>query len=234
MDQKINLWSMDIDDESKEFALSSAVLGSASWSEYGFRADADGNVGWAFDDGTSADATSTEFKVIPLSHMLSELSEDEVKDGLSTYRARSATAFGVKLQKDAIRLERSGRCRTYLAMVPSGNIIGYVMLGMGTVNIPEGNCLSKRVFRRLGLDDGYGTVPTFMLAQISWSLDSPDGFEHALLMLAHDLLIRSRDVVGGRLVMIECGEDQEEVLEERGFHTIGGDGDLSRYMVARI
>ena len=146
MDRKINPWSIDIDDEHKEFALTSAALGSKMWSEPGFGVRVDDIMEWAYSDGGMTPDGS--FRVVPLSRMLSEQSEGDVQRCLNTFRADSALSFDVKLRKDAIGFERSDRCRTYLIMTPSDDILGYLMLGLGNLNVPEGNCLSIYIFCR--------------------------------------------------------------------------------------
>ncbi len=203
MDQKIDSWRVYIDDEAKEFALSSAVLGAKRWWEPVIRAIADDGFREEFCEGPFECDMPGGLKVFPLSRLLSEHSEDDMQRYLDTFRARSATSFSVKLRRDAIRLEGAGRCCTYVVIGPSDNIVVYIMLGLGGVIVPEGNRLSKRVLDRLGLDDGHAVVPSFVLAQLSWSLDCPDYMEDTLLVLAYNLIMRVRKVIGGNLVLIE-------------------------------
>ena len=46
--------------------------------------------------------------------------------------------------------------------------------------------------------------------------------------------MESSRVVGCNIVVTECGEEQVRALEEKGFHMLCRDGDLSRFVLARV
>lgn len=219
---------MDIDCEEKEEVLSQIIGRNVRWyeSDYMDMLD-DMKVDIEFD------GEEHTLNVIPLAALLAESSEEEVQARLNRFRSGGATAFGIRMREDAIPGEKSGRYRTFLLTTPSGNIAAYVMLGLSHINVPEGNGMSRRALRILNLDKGYGIVPVYVLAQMSWSMDWVEGLMSVIMSLAYSALLRVGALVGGNLVMLECDTRQAQGLFLSGFHVLEDDGDIVR-MLARF
>ena len=228
MDLETKPWCIEIDCEGKEDALSHVTGRGIRWYEPDYIS--------VLDDmkvDIEFEGEEHTLNVITLASLLKESSEEEVQARLNRFRSGGATSFGIRMRKDAIPGERSGRYRTLLLTTQSGDIAAYVMLGLGRINVPGGNGMSRRELRRLNLDEGHGIVPSYVLAQMSWSRDWVEGLMSVMMGLAYSALVRAGALVGGDLVMLECDTRQAEGLILEGFHVMEEDGGIVR-MLARF
>ena len=218
-------WSMDVDCDDREDILSDILRMDMRWYEPEYHDILDrGYMDIEFD------GEEHTLKIESLSQLLSEHPEEEVQERLNRFRAGGATAFGLKMRYDAIPGERSGLYRTFLLTTFSGDIAGYIMLGLGNIHVPVGNGMSRSALRMLNLDDGHGSVPAYVLAQASWSMDWPSKLLSVLMGLAYSSFVEASSIVGDNLVMMECDEEQAKGFLLGGFRTVYDGGGVVRLL----
>ena len=226
-----------IDDSHKEDVITELIDDGDVWSE-GMDAmydlDREGRMyGLAVQIPDEDVFRGLEFQVIPLSRLMSDHSMETVTKMLNGYRSGYAMSFGPRLRDDAVRCEKDGTYRTFLAVSRDGDILGYYMLGLGHMVIPEGNALPPFAHRALGLKGSHGISSMMMLAQLSHSMRATSVFIPVLMALANRYVSSTKGIIGPKFVMLEC--DDEDILchERRGFRVIERVENTNR-MVAMI
>ena len=223
MGSKERHWFIDIDCDNKEDALSNIIERGIIWHIR--------NRIYVFSDMKVCAYINGErqtMKVTPLSNLITDLPAKDVQALLDRFRAGGATAFDIKMRKDAIRAEKLGTYRTFLLMTSSGEIVAYVMLGLSNINIPDGNHLSERTLARLNLDKGYGVVPAYKIVQMSWSVDWREEPISLLIELSYELLNKAVSSVGGEFVILECDKHQASSIFFDGFRVIEKEDEIVR------
>lgn len=240
MVRKSGIFNLSIDDEKKERALESIFSDEGNDWWYGrckipefTNPLLEHEVITRFSD-LLGEGIERSHRIVPLGLMLSELSQEEVGAKIRRFRSASAISFEPTLRSDALRCYWNGSYVTYLLSSESDDIIGYMMLGLAHIDVPKGNGLSKRTLDALNLDKGYGVVPAYRLAQLSYSFDAPPGTGGILHMLAHDILLSTRDRVGGNLVLLDCDDSQARQFERSGFSVIDREDECINHMIALL
>jgi len=121
--------------------------------------------------------------------------------------------------------EKAGMARTYLTVREgdddSINIIGYYSLALKSVFIPKAlnNNQRKKIIgplaRIYNQDD---PVTTYLIGQLGRSMDySQRGDGRLLLFSALDRILEARDIVGGRIALVETENHLIDYYESNGF-----------------
>lgn len=230
--------SLYIDDGFKENILTDLIDDGVVWHErgcdFGFRDPKLAHRVEFVIDGFEGLLKDSTFTILPLSMMLSERSDECVVEILNTYRAKSSLSFGPMLRKDAIRAEKDGTYRTFLVVDDDETVLGYMMLGLGGIEIPEGNAIEPYICKELGLVRPYGSVPALMLAQLSYSMEAPTIFGGMMMKVAYEMLTAVNEAVGCRFVTLECDGHQARKFQERGFRLLTCKDECINQMLALL
>lgn len=227
-----------VDSDIKEDVLCDLIENDCFWMErgcdFGFRdPESDHRAEFTVHDGNGVDRTMA-FIVKPLHRMLSESSEEEVINVLRMFRSKTALSFSPVLRIDSIQAEKEGTYRTFLFMTQDDEIIGYVMLGLGTLSVPRSNTFPRSILSALGLSGDSGSVPMFMLAQMSFSFDAPERFGGMMLKVVYEMLSVAKEVVGCRFVSLECDDEQAKSFGDLGFQVFFRRDECISQMVALV
>lgn len=84
----------------------------------------------------------------------------------------------------------------------------------------------------MNIDTMTGVARSYLLGQLSRSVDAPEGLDSTLIDLAFDLLASAETIVGCRMVRLDCHDELIQYYSEHGFKLItrSEDGTLSQMM----
>jgi len=127
------------------------------------------------------------------------------------------------LHKQAIELDRRRKSRTYLFFDEddSGEIIilGYFTLTMK--NLPFRDCVSKTTIKKIdGFFKDVNSTEAVLIGQIGKSFFYKDRLSgKSLLDMAIEVVYASSDLIGGRVVFLECSNNEKIVkfYQDNGF-----------------
>ncbi len=173
------------------------------------------------------------YDVYSLSEMLDLYSEEELTDSLSSFKSVYDSSTESFLRQRAIQMEKRDLSRTYLVISRKDlDVLGYISLSIKCLNVPDKNMLSNRILRDMNIDSSTGVAQSYLLGQLSRSADAPKGLGGEMLDLAFDYLRTAKDIVGCRMVRLDCSDDLVDYYTDHGFRMIAKnkDGDLNQMM----
>ena len=174
--------------------------------------------------------------IVSLKDYLKTYSEDQVVSCLSEYSCVRDSATEDYLHEKAREMESRDLSRTYLAIIPdSGKVMGYVTLSIKCMTVPKENLLSGKVLKSMNIESRTGVAQSYLLGQLSRSSDAPKGLGTILLDFAFDRLSVAKEVVGCRMVRLDCHDELIPYYTGHGFKLIrkNDEGTLNQ-MVAFI
>lgn len=118
-------------------------------------------------------------------------------------------------------MELKDLSRTHLVMSGDAQIVGFFTLGMKCTRIPEKNCLSNSILKRMNIESATGVAQAYLLGQLCRSKDSQPGFGKELIDYALELVSICRGIVGCRVIRLDCSDDMVGYYEKYGFKVIG-------------
>ena len=137
----------------------------------------------------------------------------------------------------AIEYEKRDRCRTYIYVDESiPKVKGFFSIGLKTLQISDGIILSKTLSRKLGnASDEHQHIPAFLIGQLGRdsSYDSAEIDGKDMLQDCYDLILAVREIVGGRVVLLDCRNEEKlcRYYEGEGFIDITeAEGEMRRYV----
>lgn len=127
-------------------------------------------------------------------------------------------------------MERRNVSRTYVAMTPEFDVLGYIMLSIKCMSILKENLISSKVLRKMNIGERTGVAQSYLLGQLSRSVKSEKGFGSILMKVAMDNLIIANRAVGCRMVRLDCHDDLVPYYEQFGFRSVrkNDDGTLNQ------
>ena len=179
---------------------------------------------------------SDGFRMATLSEFVEAVGERRAEAVLRRYRAAHESATEAFLRERAVEMEKRDLSRTYLFLTRDmESVLGYVTLGIKCLRMPDGDILSDKVRRAMNIDARTDIAQSYLLGQLSRSVDAPKGTGAALLDLAFEHLDAARREVGCRIVRLDCRDELILYYAEHGFKPVSKnvDGDLNQ-MVAFI
>jgi len=118
------------------------------------------------------------------------------------------------MRNKAIEYEKRDKCRTYvyfdeeyLEETGKLKVVAFFSLALKTIRIPVINTMSKTLQRKLGkLADKDENIVAYLIGQLGRSSDYDKSVINGkkILQDCYDLIGSARDIVGGRLILIEC------------------------------
>lgn len=175
-----------------------------------------------------------DYYIISLKDMISEMEEGEVKSRLSSFSCPLNSDIEHFIRDKAIEFSKQNIAPTKLVYAPHNG--GRVLCGYYTITLKAFTVMKKDVasntFNRLKKFGSYNreleqcTIPAPLIAQLgkNFTNDSNKLISGAeLLKLACDDIREVQDIIGGKVVYIEC-ENKECLIkfyEDNGFVTFG-------------
>lgn len=166
--------------------------------------------------------------IISLTDLLNESGVDEVSRILGTFKPVHDSATEAFLKEKAIDMELRDLCRTYIAFSKGDmRILGYISIAIKCMRIPYDNVLSGKVKKSMSIDSSTNIVQAYLIGQLSRSADAPRGLGIYLLDAAFETLRMARNLVGCRVVRLDCHDELVPYYTAQGFNFItrsGGKG----------
>lgn len=174
------------------------------------------------------------YKIIKLKDIYNNISEEETRDLLKSFKCNLNKDVEYFLHEKAIAFSKQGIAETFIVTSLYKNrdvIVGYFATTNKSINIKRfslSNSKRKRLLKFAQYDDVYKTytVALPLIGQIGKNYNN--GYNELitgdiLLKMACDKIRIAQDVLGGRFVFLEC-EDKlklREFYENNGFVCFG-------------
>lgn len=116
-------------------------------------------------------------------------------------------------------MEKKNECRTYIAYdVETSDIMGFFSLGFRCLDIPDDCGLSNTMLKKLNRSDE-GVAQAYLLGQLSRA-KRYKGFGKTLIDEALFRIKVAQDIVGCRVVRLDCVDELVGYYQEYGFHYV--------------
>ena len=118
-------------------------------------------------------------------------------------------------------MERAGLTRTYLMIDDekwaqgSLQINGYFSVALKVLYFGEN--IGKEFISEICGDDKKKNCPAYLIGQLARSEKTPKGSGGFYLKTALEYIMQASDLVGGRLIYLDCTENKKEYYEDHGF-----------------
>ncbi len=172
------------------------------------------------------------YKIVRLSSLLSSYGEDEVLARLSSFEPACESSNDSFLTDNAIPMEKRSECRTYIAYDSDTQaIMGFFSIGFRCLEVPDVCGLSKTMLRKLNRSYE-GVAQAYLLGQLSRAKGFK-GFGKTLIDEAMSRIRAAQDIVGCRVVRLDCADGLVGYYEEYGFHFVkkNADKDLNQMVM---
>jgi len=164
---------------------------------------------------------STPYLSIPLRELMEKLDEEELNEILSSLKCRINPDLEDFLSSKAIPMEKRELTRTYLVVYPeTGKLLGYYSLGMKCLRVPQDAPVSRKVWDRMNVDRDTSVSQSYLLGQLCRDDSAPKGLGAQMMKDALKIFKRSNELVGCRLVRIDCDDELRGYYERNGFRFI--------------
>ena len=147
------------------------------------------------------------------------------------------------MRNKAIEYEKRDECRTYIYFDGSHleetgklKVVAFFSLAVKAIRIPVVDTMSKNLQNKLGkLADKDENIVAYLIGQLGRSSNYDKSVINGekILQDCYDLIGSVRDIVGGRIILIECKriENLCEFYEEKDYIDITENGDgLKQYV----
>ena len=159
------------------------------------------------------------YTLVRLSSLLSRYGEDAVAEKLSTFDPAFDSSVDRFLAEKSIAMEKKSECRTYLAFdIDSSAIMGFFSIGIRCLEVPDGCGLSNTMLKKLNRSEE-NVVQAYLLGQLSRAKGFK-GFGKTLIDEALSMIKAAQDIVGCRVVRLDCTDDLVGYYKEYGFHFV--------------
>ena len=176
----------------------------------------------------------SSFKIVNLKVMIEEIGEVKVQQTLSDFSCEINRDVESFLLNKAVDFAKQNVSQTHIIMAPHEGkmvIAGYFALANKHIRVSEEK-ISKSLFKRIckfGKYDAYSRacdVPALLIGQIGKNYKYYDNkliSGDELLKIACDKLALVQDIIGGKLIYLECEDKHKlkEFYESNGFCLFG-------------
>ncbi|MBR7152865.1 MAG: hypothetical protein IKD00_03865 [Candidatus Methanomethylophilaceae archaeon] len=174
------------------------------------------------------------YSVMALSELISLYQERDLDAILSEYRSVRESDTEDFLHIKAIPMEKRDLSRTFIAMTPDMRILGYVSLSIKCMRIPDDTLLSRNVQRQINVDSRTGVAQSYLIGQLSRSVDAPKGLGAELIRVAMRRIQNSKMNVGCRMVRLDCRDELVPYYQGQGFRMVAHDGNSLNPMMTLV
>lgn len=172
-----------------------------------------------------------------------DIDESLWRDAFSLFYCEKDEDITDFIKNKAIEYEKRDKCRSYIYfdsnyLEKTGRlkVVGFFSIAMKTIKVPVIDTMSKNLRKRLGnLSDGEQNLVVFLIGQLgrdsSCTKEVLDGKK--MLQDCYFLIASARDIIGGRLILVECKPIDKvcSIYEQEGFIDITENGDeLKQYI----
>lgn len=169
-----------------------------------------------------------QYEILSLSEMIETYGQDIVSDILESFKSVHDSATESFLKEKAIDMEIRDLSRTYLAVSKKDTrVLGYITVSIKCMRIPDENLLSGKTKKSMNIDSKTNIVQSFLIGQLSRSAEAPKGLGSYLLDVAFEKLNQVRELVGCRIVRLDCHDELVPYYTSYGFKLITKNDDRS-------
>lgn len=116
-------------------------------------------------------------------------------------------------------MDKKSECRTYIAYdADTFAILGFFSLGFRCLEIPDDCGLSNTMLKKLNRSDD-GVAQAYLLGQLSRAKGCK-GFGKVLIDEALSRIKEAQEIVGCRVVRLDCADELVGYYREYGFHFV--------------
>lgn len=160
--------------------------------------------------------------ILPLADVLKHNSQNEVERILSTFKCSKDRDLEDFLVKRAVDFERRWIARTYLVTeIDNMKIVAYFSVALKCMYIPQDAPVSNNLKKRMNVDGRTGVAQSYLIGQISRSDNSEKGIGSDILDYAVDIIRKAAELVGCRMIRLDCKDGLVSFYERNGFIHIG-------------
>lgn len=179
------------------------------------------------------------YTILSLSSLIKNNSFEAIQNIINSFNSVQKSDTEIFLKMKAIEMEIRDICRTFVAFSNDGVILGYVTIAIKCFRVPDNNMLSKKTIKRMNIEsrveDGFKVAQAYLIGQLSRSKDAPKGLGKELLDVAFDKLGCAKDLVGCRVVRLDCHDELISYYANHDFNLIKkNEGNTLNQMVAFI
>ena len=126
------------------------------------------------------------------------------------------------LTEEAIQMEKNGTTRTYLILNDELwkqgkiRIDGYFAIALKLLYFS--NDINSNLLEEVFGDSNKKNCPAYLIGQLARSKETSKGVGKEYLRIALAYISEARDIVGGRLVYLDCRQSKREYYEKHGFN----------------
>lgn len=169
-----------------------------------------------------------DFTILSLTEMVKTYGRESTSRILDSFRSIHDSSTESFLRTKAIEMEMRDLSRTYLAVSEDEVMIfGYITIGIKCMRVPEENLLSRKTKKSMNIDCRTNIVQSYLIGQLSRSADAPKGLGSYLLDIAFEKLNKTRELVGCRIVRLDCHDELIPYYRSHGFKLITKNDDRS-------
>lgn len=142
--------------------------------------------------------------IIPLSELLkTDEALSLVERALVSFKCEKNSDEEDFLHNKAIQYERSNKARTYLVFDESyQHLLGYFTVAFKSIDLKN---VSKSKRKDMTAGEDVETYSSYLIGHIAKNSDTETGLEGTqLLQHAKNVIAEARDLIGGRLIYIDC------------------------------
>lgn len=158
---------------------------------------------------------------------LDNYDEASLKEALSMFKAVNSETEAAKdvmhfLSEDAITMEKAGSTRTYLVLNDElwqqgvVQIDGYFSIALKVLYFSKD--VDSSLLEDLFSDFRRNNCPAYLIGQLARSENSQKGTGAKILEKALEYISDAENIVGGRMVYLDCTPDKEKYYLSHGFN----------------
>ena len=165
------------------------------------------------------------FSILSLRRLLAEMGKSKTQSFLSYFICSKEPDAESYLRNSSIDFEISGISRTYLALEKdnSGKIIikGYFTLAVKCLKLDEKRSEKIPENVRPLLNENKGIAQAYLLGQLAKTDNVSSGFGKEMIEYALKIFEKSYEMIGCRVVRLDCKDALRSYYEDCGFTHIG-------------
>ena len=156
------------------------------------------------------------YHIVSLKDFLDVFEEDDVSKRLKQFVCTCDRDRKDFLHNKAIVFEKKCMARTYLALIDD-TIAGYFTLSIRCLQVPEDRNISKSLSNKMNIDPDNNVAQSYLLGQLGKADYSYKGMGADLLEDALEIIKQANELVGCRVVRVDCQEEFIPYYEQHGF-----------------